>query len=308
MAAALIIAAGKTAYTDGFQPLKKVGVITAVQRIVGIFQRAGIERVVLVVGPDAQKTEKHVSGAGVICLRNPDYETAEMLDSIKIGLRYLEGKCEGVCITPVDTPLFSVETVLALVQTKHDAAVPVCAGKAGHPLFLASRQFSTVLRYGGENGLEGALASNAIEAVPIDVADEGVLLDVEREASFDRLLASHSMRSLHPDVAITLACETAFFDKQAQQLLSAIDETHSIRLACQRLGISYSKGWKWIGQIEGQLGFTVVDSKQGGKSGGVSVLTDRGRALVDSYCAFCAELKGQVSEAFARHFKDFLPR
>ena len=56
--AALIIAGGKTSLGGVFEPEKESGTIPAIRRIVMIFRRAGIERVVVACGGSDGKTEK----------------------------------------------------------------------------------------------------------------------------------------------------------------------------------------------------------------------------------------------------------
>ena len=66
-------------------------------------------------------------------------------------------------------------------------------------------------------------------------------------------------------------------------LLSLTDETSSVRLACQRMQLSYSAGWNAINLLERELGCAVVERSQGGAHGGRSRLTERGRELLDAY-------------------------
>ena len=68
------------------------------------------------------------------------------------------------------------------------------------------------------------------------------------------------------------------------------------------MGMSSSKGRAIIAQMEQQLGYPVVQSQQGGKSGGHSALTQEGEQLVNRYSAFSAEVTQQVDALFKRYF------
>ena len=51
------------------------------------------------------------------------------------------------------------------------------------------------------------------------------------------------------------------------------------------------------------MGFALVSSTAGGKSGGSSVLTPEGRLLLERYTAFNAEVQSAAAQAFAKYFK-----
>lgn len=114
--AALIVAAGMSSRMGDFKPMLSIGSIPIAQRVVATFHQAGIRKIVMVTGFNAVTLERHLSGSGVIFLRNEDYETTQMFDSVKIGLGYLRRKCDRVLFTPVDIPLFTAGTVHALVD------------------------------------------------------------------------------------------------------------------------------------------------------------------------------------------------
>ena len=91
--AALIVAAGMSSRMGDFKPMLSIGSISIAQRVVATFRQAGIRKIVMVTGFNAVTLERHLSGSGVIFLRNDAYETTQMFDSVKIGLDYLRGKC-----------------------------------------------------------------------------------------------------------------------------------------------------------------------------------------------------------------------
>ena len=89
--AALIVAAGMSSRMGDFKPMLSIGSITIAQRVVATFHQAGIRRIVMVTGFNAVTLERHLSGSGVIFLRNENYENTQMFDSVKIGMGYLRG-------------------------------------------------------------------------------------------------------------------------------------------------------------------------------------------------------------------------
>jgi molybdate transport repressor ModE-like protein len=99
-----------------------------------------------------------------------------------------------------------------------------------------------------------------------------------------------------------LVREKLFFGPGTFQLLQLIDETGSVQLACKSMGLSYSKAWKMLENLDRQLAFKVVERQQGGSHGGRSRITPKGRALMNRYQAFTAECQEEMLRLFARYF------
>ena len=104
-------------------------------------------------------------------------------------------------------------------------------------------------------------------------------------------------------LSVSLAREKVFFDSRAAMLLQLIDETQSVRSACQRMQVSYSSGWNVIRTLESQLSRTLIRRSQGGKGGGKSSLTEDGKLLLERYEAFSEALRDQAGVLFDDYFE-----
>lgn len=104
--------------------------------------------------------------------------------------------------------------------------------------------------------------------------------------------------SLHPEIKLWLSLDRSFFGPGTARLLELIDRTGSVRLACQQMELSYSKGWKLLIRLEEQTGKTLVDRHQGGKNGGAAILTPEGAWLLAKY----RELEERGRKAVEREF------
>lgn len=91
---ALIVAAGKSSRMGDFKPMLQLGSISIAQRVINNFRQAGISKIVVVTGYNADALERHLASNHVIFLRNEDYETTHMFDSVRIGLEYLKDKVD----------------------------------------------------------------------------------------------------------------------------------------------------------------------------------------------------------------------
>ncbi len=299
----VIIAAGNSSHEDKMQPMKKVGSISAVQRLIKTFRQAGVHRIVLVTSQQEHEAlEKHVARMGTVCLPNYDADHCQMIDYAKIGLAYLQQKCDQILLTPADIPFFTALTVQQLMQCSAKLASPVCGERAGHPLLVASSLIPFILQYEGENGLRGAIKNCGCARTFIEVEDDGILCDIDSSDDYDQLLKQHNHQILHPSLKLRLVKEKPFFGPGTVQLLTFIQETGSVRLACQHMGISYSKGWKILAVMEEQLGETIVDRQQGGKNGGMAALTPKGKELLDKFRQFEECCRTLVQQAFEQIF------
>ena len=95
------------------KPLLQVGAIPIIRRIVITYQQVGVFPIVVVVGGDDEELKRELSALGVIFLKHEQDRTPELMDSVRTGLHYLQGKCSRVVFTPVNVPMFTPDTPTA---------------------------------------------------------------------------------------------------------------------------------------------------------------------------------------------------
>jgi len=93
-----------------------------------------------------------------------------------------------------------------------------------------------------------------------------------------------------------------FFGLGVAELLENVDETHSLLQASKNMSMAYTKALKIIKRAESALGYKLLLSKTGGKSGGGSYLTDNAHSLLKSY----REFEKKVSAFADTEFEIFL--
>lgn len=299
---AVIVAAGMSSRMGDFKPMLNIGSISIAQRVIATLQQAGVDRIVVITGYQAAVLERHLANQGVVFLRNEDYETTQMFDSAKIGLAYLKDKCDTILFTPVDIPLFTAATVSTLLRSGEILACPECEGKIGHPILISSDLVQKILDHNGEGGLKGAINQLSVPMVQIHVDDPGVLHDADTPSDYESLLRYHNMQLVRPVVSMSLAKEIPFFDEKMLMLLQLVEETRSVRNACQRMQISYSTGWNMIHTLESQLSSPLIIRVQGGANGGQSVLTKQGKQLIAQYQGFLNELRDYAEFLYSKYF------
>ncbi len=301
---AVIVAAGMSSRMGAFKPMLQIGSISVAKRIVSTLQQAGAELVVVVTGNQADVLEKHLSRSGVVFIRNEDYASTQMFDSAKIGLDYIKDKCERILFTPVDVPLFTARTVSELYNSEADVVIPVCGGDEGHPLLMRSSAVPVILSNDGGGGLRGALNASGLQIEYIEVEDEGVLYDMDTPSDYEELIKRHNSQLFRPVFSLCLAREDVFFGPEEAMLLRLIRETGSVKIACSRMKLSYSKGWKTLKKISLGVGAPVASSSQGGVYGGSTSLTEKGEWLLEHFTDYESDCRGYVEKSFEAHFAE----
>jgi len=87
-------------------------------------------------------------------------------------------------------------------------------------------------------------------------------------------------------------------------LLQAVDRLSSIQQAADEFGMSYRHAWGAIRRIENRAGFKIVNTKLGGKEGGSTQLTPKGKAFVDRVDFLLSDLHRMVEKRFKQKTKN----
>ena len=305
---AVIVAAGMSTRMKQFKQLMKIGEMSIAERVIVNFRRAGVEDIAMVTGFNAEQLEKSLRGFGIHFIRNENYASTQMFDSARLGLEYLNGRCDRVFFCPVDVPFFTDQTVteeIALMDADPalKVIVPQCGGRDGHPLLLDGGILPAILAHNGERGMKGAYESlPAGSVVRITVEDEGAVTDADTMDDFRKLVDIHNERILHPLVRLSFASTSAFFGPGTVQLLKEIDRCGNVRDACEKCGFSYSKGWSIIKSCEEKFGYEIVERQVGGITGGTARVTAKGRDLLSVY----EDLEDELSRLAVMRFRELM--
>lgn len=283
------------------RPITQLGGLSLIQRLVLTFHKAGIHQIVVVTGFEDPEIKAQLTHEGVVFVQLEDYEDPELIESFRLGLRFLHGKCARVFLTPVNAPMFSYATLRSMAGSSGDVVIPSYRGRAGHPVLVTSGVVPAILAYDGPDGLKGFIRSSPTERHWIDVNDEGILPTVHDLDALRRLLPAHDQSLIQPWWSLGIRKAEVIFDTRTLLLLQLIDDTGSMKGACRALSLSLSKAWRMVNTLEADLGLQVVNRSQGGSHGGRTRLSDDGRALVAAYVAY----RTKVSRAVEAGYADF---
>lgn len=285
-------------------PLMKLGTVPIIKRIVLTLQQADVFPIVVVTGTEEPEVIRQVTDNGVVFLHNKHCERPELLTSVKMGLEYLQNKCDRVVFTPVNTPLFLPETLRTLLSCDAPVVTPAYQGRGGHPIVLRNDFIPRILAYQGDRGLRGVIAENEDLRRRIEVEDEGVRMTVHDQRELSRHLSVHNASLLSPTVQINIEKEQVLFSARLKLLLFLVADLGSVRQACFRMGISYAKAWDMINRLEQETGYAIVERSHGGRERGHTRLTERGEALMLAYQRYEQEMKQEAQTRFQTIFRD----
>jgi molybdate transport system regulatory protein len=105
---------------------------------------------------------------------------------------------------------------------------------------------------------------------------------------------------------IWLVSKGKAFGTGPYELLKGIEQTGSLRQAAIEMEMSYRKAWGLFRDCEKKLGFSLIDKKVGGLSGGYSRITPEGKEFMKSYEKFHSEVEESINKIFDKNIGKFI--
>ncbi len=309
--AAMILAAGKPENGKVPRPLIYIGDKTMLLHEIDTFQSIPVNEIVVVIGYRDNIMKRHIEyrNRDVTIALNRHYSETEMLDSVLLGAKKLNERPERILILPADTPLVSERTCSLLLNADSElAAIPRYNGATGHPIMLTEKALSMLADYDGTNGIRGFTAMYHDKIAQIDVDDPAICMRATGPNYLEKLSAYERMQrtggKLHADTDLQLCMENTIMNAELSRVLNLVESTRSLQLASECVGISYSKCWKDIKNLEKSLGVSVIESTAGGTSGGNSHLTDAGKFFLKQYDSMFNDAKKVEKWLYSQYFSD----
>lgn len=300
---AVIAAAGAPGGFRAYDRLAHTEGTDMVRRMIGTFRRAGVEEIAVITGYRAEETEKSLAKQGVVFLRCENYETAQMLDFAVMGIRYLAKTCGRFYFCPSDVPLFEEHTLRMMAGEDAPVVIPVYRGRKGHPVLINASLAGQIASYRGDRGLKGAIDAAGVPVSFVAVEDGGVLLRAREEDRFEEVAGREKPVPVHPRVKVQLVRNVPFFGPGLMNLLRQIEVLGNVREACEKTGMSYSKGWTLIRTAEKELGYVIVERSPGGKHGGSARVSSRGSTLMEQYETMGRRIASFAEEEYRKIFE-----
>ena len=163
------------------------GASTMLETVLAKLAGAGVSRVTAILRADLPEAQRIARAAGADVIVNPDPD-AEMLVSIRLGVDFLLSAADALFIWPADHPAVSSETLRLLIDraSRQTAILPVHAGRRGHPALVGADLLATIRAIPPDEGLRWLWRERADSIVEVDVADPGVIENLDDPETYER--------------------------------------------------------------------------------------------------------------------------
>jgi molybdenum cofactor cytidylyltransferase len=191
MLAAVILAAGESRRMGTPKALLDYQGKTFVEHLAEVTRHPRVGALRVVLGAKAEEIRARLGSAdpGAFVM-NRDWQSGQ-LSSIHAAIRSLPADAtEGVMLCPVDHPIISSEVVAQIISA-FDASgkaisVPIFHGKRGHPVIFRANLYSELLAASPDIGARQVLWAHADDVVEVPTQEEGVILNLDDPAAYQR--------------------------------------------------------------------------------------------------------------------------
>ena len=194
---AILLAAGESSRMGRQKALLPWRNTTLLQYQLRSLLEAGVQRVVVVLGHEADRIKPIVDGVdGASWALNPDYLQGKTT-SLKVGVAALVNQqVSDVLLLNVDQPR-GADTVRSLLErhltSSYRITIPTHGGKGGHPILIAAELLPELAEIEEESqGLKAVVRRHAEATERFEVDDPTVLLDLNTPEQYQKALESES--------------------------------------------------------------------------------------------------------------------
>jgi molybdenum cofactor cytidylyltransferase len=163
--AAIILAAGASERMGAPKALLQWRGSTLVEHAIDQARDAGVEQIVVVVGPATRHVELNAT-----TVLNPVPETGRSA-SIRLGAETIDGTPAAILVQSVDQPVEVdvLQKLFLAIEDNAEVAVPSLRGRRGHPVCITG-QLLRELREVSETdeGLRALVRRHVVTEVPVD--------------------------------------------------------------------------------------------------------------------------------------------
>ncbi len=189
--AGIVLAAGTSSRMQRAKQLLPFRGQTVLETVVDSALASSLQRVVVVIGHQAEAIEPLLRHRAVTLVRNPDYRLGQS-SSLQAGLRALTEESEAALFLLGDQPLVTpeiIDRVLAAYEKSPSPIVlPVFQGRRGNPALFSRETFPRLQELRADSGARPLFAEYAGRILQVPVEDPAIHLDIDTEEDYRRLL------------------------------------------------------------------------------------------------------------------------
>jgi|SRR5262245_3361177 len=184
MIVAVVLSAGESSRMGRPKALLPIDGQTFIERIVTTLKHSGLERIVVVLGFNAEELRKTIEGLPVEIVTNHNYKNGQ-LSSLQAAIHHLESDkhCDAILVHLVDHPYIDSALVQIMIQrfkaSNKLIVVPRRQGKRGHPVIFSRALFAELLSAPMDQGAKTVVNAHHADTLEIDTEDVGITLDID---------------------------------------------------------------------------------------------------------------------------------
>jgi molybdenum cofactor cytidylyltransferase len=187
MIAGVLLAAGRSQRMGQSKLLLPWHGVPLVRYAAQIALRSKIDELLVVVGHRAEHVKEALDGLPVRIVPNNAFLEGQST-SIRAGIAALDLSTAAVLILLADQPLIQAQTLDMLIEVYRREQPLIVAPRykeqRGNPVLFARTLFPQLLKIAGDEGARAILKAYAPQTVMVDVADEGVVLDIDTPQAY----------------------------------------------------------------------------------------------------------------------------
>ncbi len=188
----IVLAAGKGSRMGQTKQLLPFRGQTMLECVVDNALASRLDRIILVLGFQAEAVARLFEGRDVTVVINQLYESGQS-SSLKAGLQEVTHEADAVLFLLGDQPLITPETInhiLSGYERSQNSTVvlPLFEGRRGNPVLFSRETFSRLATLSGDCGARSLFAEYAGHILEVAVSDRFIITDIDTEEDFHRLL------------------------------------------------------------------------------------------------------------------------
>lgn len=179
---AIILAAGESSRMQKNKLLLPVHNKTIIELVIENVLNAGIDNIIVVLGPYRDEMMPIISKMKVRYCYNENYKQG-MLSSIQCAFRNIPISMEAAIIFLGDQPVIPGEVARTLMESFTESQkgilIPVYMGKRGHPVLISKSYRNEVEELISSEGLRALINKFSGDVLEIEVDSPGILKDID---------------------------------------------------------------------------------------------------------------------------------
>ena len=161
-----------------------------IAHVVDALLESPVHSVIVVTSRNSARVRTALAGRAVRFVENPA-RNADMLQSVRCGLRTLPANCRAVLVTPGDLPRLQPGLIQRMLEAFHATPmtilVPTFRGRHGHPLLFSARFRREILTSFDGTGLRGLKRAHPRQVLQWPARTSAILEDLDTPPDYDRM-------------------------------------------------------------------------------------------------------------------------